>query len=271
MPRARIGQLITFSVEADADSKAPEYIWVHTKVGDTIRKIAARRGNPEDARKIADLNHVRSVNQVLRHHPKHKKDKTRIRVPGTLRNADRFHVLAGNQPPRIVGGYQKLEIIDRKGRTGLTHFTGYDPITMEVPIQFEGFIEKDGPGIEDRIALLERMAGRGDFKGASAGPAPILRLSTTDNDGKIIPLIPPNYQWSKQNPTAPLWRISEIDWDADPLRDDKGNRIRQAAVVTVQQHTKISLEVRSVAKRSKNKATIKHGHSRNPRDRLVGR
>lgn len=256
MPKARLGQLITFAVEADADRKAPEFIWVATKVGDTIKKIASRRGHPEDARRIAELNLVRSVNQVLHHKPKHKKDKTRIRVPGTLRRADRFSVLAGEQPPRVVSGYQKLETIDRPGRTGITHFTGYDPITMEVPIQFEGYIERDAT-IEDRIATLERMAGRGDFKGASAGPAPILRLSTTDNTGRIIALIPPNFQWSPQNPSAPLWRIADLEWDEDPLRDDRGNRIRQKAVVTVQQHTKVSLEVKSAAQRSKAKKTGK--------------
>jgi hypothetical protein len=253
MPRSTLGQLITFAIEADADRRYQEYIWVKVNVGDTIRKIAARRGHPEDARKIARLNKVRSVTQVLRHKPRRKKDKMRIRVPGTLRRADTFSVLAGDQAPRVVNGYQKLEVIDRPGRTGLTHFTGYDPITMEVPIKFEQFIGRDGEGVEERIALLERMAGRGNFKGASAGSAAILRLSTTNNAGKIIPLLPPNYQWSRQNPSAPLWRIADINWDEDPIRDDDGNRLRQAAVVTVQQHTKLSLEVRSVSERSRNR------------------
>lgn len=253
MPRSTLGQLITFATEADADRRYQEYIWIRVKVGDTVRKIAARLGHPEDARKIARLNKVRSVTQVLRHKPKRKKDKTRIRVPGTLRRSEAFHVLAGAEAPRVVSGYQKLEVIDRPGRTGLTHFTGYDPITMEVPIQFEQVIGRDGAWVEERIALLERMAGRGNFKGASAGPAAILRLSTTNNAGKIIPLLPPNFQWSRQNPSAPLWRIADIDWDSNPLRDDGGNRIRQAAVVTVMQHTKLSLEVRSVSQRSKNR------------------
>lgn len=253
MPKASLGQLITFAVEKDADRKAPDYIWVKVNVRDTIKKIAARRGHPEDARRIAKLNHVRSVNKILLHKPHKKGDKKKIRVPGTLRVSDRFHVLAGNEPPRITGGYQKLETVDRPGRTGLTHFVGYDPITMEVPIRFEGFMDRDGPGIEDRIAMLERMAGRGNFKGASSGPAPILRLSTTDNAGKVVPLIPPNFQWSTQNPAAPLWRIAGIEWDANPIRDNNGNRIRQEGVVTVQQHTKVSLEVRSVTTRRKGK------------------
>lgn len=253
MPKAREGQLITFAVEVNADRKYSSYIWVKVNIGDTVRKIASRRGHPEDARRIAKLNKIRSTTRVLRHRPKRRGDKTRIRVPGILRVSERFHVLAGDQPPRVVGGYQKLETIDRPGRTGLTHFVGYDPITMEVPIRFEGVIDKDGVGIENRIELLERMAGRGNFKGASAGPAPIIRVSTTDNNGVVVPLIAPNFQWSRQNPSAPLWRIANIEWDEDALRDAHGRRIRQRATVTLQQHTKVSLETRSVTRRSKAK------------------
>ena len=124
---------------------------------------------------------------------------------------------------------------------------------MEIPIRFEQVRGRDGAGVEDRIALLERMAGRGNFKGASAGAAAILRISTTDNTGRILPLVPPNYQWSPQNPAAPQWRISNIEWDENPLRDDDGNRLRQLAVVTVQQHTHLSLEVRSVSQRKKSR------------------
>lgn len=253
MPRSTLGQLITFATEQDADRTVPEYIRIEVRVGDTVRKIAARRGHPEDAITIAKINHIRSTTKVLRHRPKRAGDILHIKVPGNLRRALSFSVLAGAQPPRIVAGYQKLEVVDRPGRTGLTHFTGYDPLTMEVPIQFEQVLGGDGEGVEDRIGLLERMAGRGNFKGASAGAAAILRLSTTDNAGRIIPLLPPNYQWSRQNPSAPQWRISNIDWDADPLRDEDGNRIRQAATVTVMQHTRLSLEVRSATQRSRNR------------------
>jgi len=253
MPSSRLGQLITFAIEADADADFKKYIWVRVKKGDTVKKIASRRGHPEDARKIARLNKIRSVTKVLRHRPKRKGDKTRIRVPGTLRRGDTFSVLADDAPPRIVGGYQKLETIDRPGRTGLTHFVGYDPITMEVPIRFEQYLGRDSQGIEDRITLLERMAGRGNFKGASAGPAPVLRLSVTSDAGTVVPLIPSNYQWSRQNPSAPLWRVADISWDEDPVRDDSGRRLRQRAVVTVQQYTRLSLETRSVSQRSKNK------------------
>lgn len=259
MPKSTLGQLITFAVEADADQRYREFIWVDVRPGDTVKKIAARRGHPEDARRIARLNKIRSVTKVLRHKPKRKGDKMRIRVPGTLRRADTFSVLAGEQPPRVVRGYQKIEVIDRPQRTGLTHFTGYDPVAMEVPIQFEQMLGRDSAGVEERIEILERMAGRGNFRGASVGPAPIIRISVTNNTGGIVPLIPPNFQWSKQNPHAPQWRISDISWDEDPIRDGSGKRLRQAAVVTVEEYTKLSLEVKSVVKRNKNKKKKQDG------------
>lgn len=255
MPGSRLGQLITFAVEVDEDQRYASYVWVNLKVGDTVQKVASRRGHPEDARAIADLNDIRSTQSKLLHKPRRRNDRTRIRVPGTLRRADVFHVLAGDTPPRIVGGYQKLEVIDRPGRTGITHFTGYDPVTMEVPIRFENVIAGEGVEIENDIELLERMAGRGAFKGAATGPAPVIRLSTTSDTGRLVPLIPRNYQWSNQNPSAPLWRIADIDWADDVpegvLRNKSGNRIRQRAVVTVQQYTHVSFEMRSAAQRAK--------------------
>jgi hypothetical protein len=103
---------------------------------------------------------------------------------------------------------------------------------MEVPIQFENVRgSREGLDIERDIALLERMAGRGNFEGAAIGPPPVVRVSTTNSKGEIVPLIPRGYQWSLQNPSAPLWRIAGIDWDTSVpdgvLRNDAGNRIRQ--------------------------------------------
>lgn len=259
MPTSRLGQMITFAIELDEDRRYAAYIWVNVKRGDTVQKIASRRGHPEDARKIADLNRIRSVKAVLLHKPKRRGDHTRIRVPGTLRQSDVFHVLAGDTPPRVTGGYQKLDVVERPGRTGITRFVGYDPITYEVPIRFENFADggisgAEGAGVEDDIQLLEHMAGRGIGAGSAIGPAPIVRISTTSSSGKIVPLIPQNYQWSRQNPTAPLWRIANIDWDDNVpdgvLRNKAGNRIRQKATVTLQQYVRVTYAVKSVAKRA---------------------
>ena len=243
MPRSELGQLITFAVEIDGDARYQKYIWVDVKKGDTVQKIASRRGHPEQAREIADLNGIRSVRSVLK--------RKRLRVPGTLRQADAFHVLAGNEAPRVLEGYAKFDVIDRYGRVGISHFTGYDPVVLEVPIQFESFVAGAGLSNEAAIRLLERMAGRGDFAGAAHGPPPVIRVSVTDNSGNIVPLIPHNYQWSKQNPSAPTWRVANIDWEGGSLRHIAGNRLRQGAVVTLIQRTRAQLVVRSATQRAK--------------------
>jgi hypothetical protein len=248
-----LGQLITFAVEIDPDVPVTKWEWVDVKKGDTVQKVASRRGHPEDARRIADANGIRSVRSVFSGHGRKK-----IKVPGESNIVVR--VLAGDSPPHITGGYAKLDIQDRPQRTGLTRFTGYDPVTMDIPIRFDTVAQGgQGVDIEDDIALLERMAGRGAYPGAAVGPPPIVRISTTNARGEIVPLIPANYQWSLANPGAPLWRIQNpIDWDdsvpAGVLRNDAGNRIRQLATVTVQQHTNLRMLQRSVTQRHKTTA-----------------
>jgi hypothetical protein len=251
MPVSKYGQLITFAIERDADLKLTKWRWVNTKRGDTVRKIATRLGHPELAREIADENLVRSVDTILNSPPipgttlLWNRQVKKLKVPALADPSLSFSVLAGDVPPQITGGYAKLSIVDRPGRVGVTMFEGYDPVTMEVPVRFEtprG--SREGLQIEKDIALLERMAGRGDFPGAAVGPPPIIRVSTTDADGNIVPLIPRNYQWSPQNKTAPTWRVAGIEWDAEPRRNDAGNRIRQLAVVTLQQHTNVRLLAR---------------------------
>jgi hypothetical protein len=248
MPRTGKGlQLITFAIESDEDQSLDRWVYVNVKKGDTIAKIAARNGHPEAARQIADRNGVRSVNSVFT-----GKGKKKLLVPGKLAPSLSFDVMAGDAAPHIVGGYAKLSTLDRPERVGLTVFDGYDPVKMEVPIRFEAE-NRQGVAIEDDIALLERMAGRGDFQGTAIGPPPVVHVSTTGPSGEVVPLIPRNYQWSPQNRTGPLWRIADIDWDANPIRNVGGNRIRQLATVTVQQHTPLSLVSRSVTVRARSK------------------
>jgi hypothetical protein len=249
MPVNRNGQQITFASEWDGDAKnVKDWVRVQVRPGDTLRKIAAREGHVELLGQIKKRNGIRDGRKVLRHRPKRKRDRTTVEVPGVMRLQD-FSVLAGDEPPRITGGYADFSVEDRPERVGITVFDGYGPIVMEVPIRFEGLMNDGGEAIEANIAKLERMAGRGNFPGASVGPPPIIHVSTTNAAGYAIPLIPLNYQKHEKNPNAPSWRIIGIDWDSNPLRDDGGRRVRQLAVVTLQQHTKITLATRSAAGR----------------------
>jgi hypothetical protein len=242
MPRT-VGQLITFSIETDADQKYSDFIWVPVKKGDTVQKIAAERGNPEDARLIADLNDIRSIRSIL--------GRDQIRVPGTLRKGDVFHVLAGARKPVVTKGYAKFTTQDRPGRVGIDVFDGYDPIEMEIDVQFERAALTPGATIENDIALLERMGGRGDFAGASSGPPPTVRISTTGPGGQLVPLMPANYQWSSANPSAPTWHVLDpISW-GDSWADAHGLLHRQLATVTVRQVVKLNLLSRSATERSK--------------------
>lgn len=254
MPQNELGQLITFAVEISADETFSAYIWLRAKRGDTPRKIAARRGHPEEGKTIAKLNKLRSEWVKI-------KPGKRIRIPGTLKQGDSFNVLPQDMArPVVADGYATYQTVNRPGRIGVNQFMGYNPLQLTVPIQFERANGHYGDDIETDIAKLERMAGRGSFKGAASGPPSVIRISVTDAYGKIVPLVAPNYQWSPQNPSAPLWRIggssgAGIDWDASPTSNGVGKRIRQLATVTLTQYTPIVLAERSATKRSKGRNT----------------
>jgi hypothetical protein len=252
MTRSTLGQMITLAVQVDHDpSAAPAYVMVPTRINDTVQKIVARLGHPENARAVANLNGVRSTTQVLLHRQRERGDLTRVRVPSRLRPEQVLNVLAGNAPPRIVGGYAKFSTIDRFSRTALTQFAGYDPLTMEVPLSFEAMTGGgDGADVESQIRLLERMAGRGAFVGAGIGPPPVIRASTTDASGNVVGLIPTSFQWTKAT-AGPLWRVSGLAWDDGAIRDTRGNRIRAGCTVTLMEHTHAALVSQTAAARAR--------------------
>lgn len=241
----------SFAIESDEDVEIKQWITVDVRVDDTCQKIASRRNHPELARTIADENGIRSVRTILRHKPSHPTDIRQVRVPGSLRKGLGFDVLPGDKGPIITDGYAKFSVIDRPARTGITKFDGYNPVTMPLDVRFERRGEYTGAEIERDIDLLERMAGRGAYSGAASGPPAIVRVSVTGPSGKPVPLIPLNYQWSDDNPAAPLWRVAGIEW-GDAQRNKAGNRYRQLATITLQQHTSLHLlGSRSATKRSK--------------------
>lgn len=226
-----LGQKITFELE-DVTREA----WVDAQVTgarNTVSKITAFHGIRSRAREVADRNKIHSVFSKL--------SRKSIQVPLPRKTVGgKLEVLAGDTPPRIVEGYAKFDVVDRPSRAGLTHFLGYDPVVMEVPIRFEWQTlspggEPEGEDIEDDIALLERMGGRGVGPGATIGRPGRVRVSTSNN-GNPVPLIPRNYQPGRQNPNPPVWVVSDIAWDEAPWRNRAGNRIRQLAVVTLMQY-----------------------------------
>jgi hypothetical protein len=266
--RGPLGQKITFQIRYDEDHKYKDYIKVPTQIGDTVRQIVARRGAPDLAKEVARLNKIANADTVLRHAPKkdhkgkpirHPNDRKSIRLPGTLRASQALHAYAdfGGRAPRIEGGYAKLETVDRPGRAGLSHFVGYDPARMTIPLTFDAWESPSAfsgapAELDEDMDQLERMAGRGDFSGTAKGSPPLLRISTLNNDGRPCWLIPQNWQWSTSNDAAPLWRIADIDWDEAPYRNGAGHRLRQDCTVTVEAYTPVA-KARSSSKRNKDK------------------
>ena len=168
-----------------------------------------------------------------------------------MTKGEQLSVHAGDDPPVITAGYAKYDVVDVPGRTGINRFLGYDPIAMDIAVQFEAYASEAGEQIEQNIQILERMAGRGDYPGVAVGPPAVIRISVTDNRGHVVPLVPVDYQWNPNRHTkAPLWRISTIAWDGGALRGGQGNRIRQTGIVTVTEFTPINHVIRSVKERT---------------------
>lgn len=165
--------------------------------------------------------------------------------PGTItftsENPDRsFSVLAGETTPQTTSGYGGYETRARPRRRPLTSWVGFPALTIEVPILFDAFSDRENPelepagkSIERDIATLELMAGRG--KGGGKHEPPRLTL---DGPGNLIP------------PSEDIkWVIEDIAW-GDALVNSRGNRIRQAATVTLLQYVRDnSLHAVSVANR----------------------
>lgn len=284
--------IINFGSVSDPDADYTKYTWTRAGAGDTIRKIAKKRSHPEWADKILALNRgrdvlphphkkrgqkvplqpkLRSITQVLR-------TGASIKLPGTMAQGFFFSVHCGEKPPVVKKGYANFDKVQVPGRTGINRFLDYDPVEIEIAIQFEAFGDEGldagyigGQGsIEDRIRVLERMAGRGLYPGSGYGPPAVIVVNTTDASGKVIPLIPLTYQWFPHHQNSPQFRITNIAWEDSPdvLRNDAGARVRQGATVTITQYTPLVFIERSVAQRTKRKTSAhKPTHRRTTKKR----
>jgi len=271
MPIGTLGQMITFSSVLDPDENYSRYIVYKARSGDTIKSIAAARGRPDLAAEILKLNKGAKVLPVVRVHGKIAKrqpglrsvkqklrEHAALRLPGTLKPGDAFSVTAGENRPKVTAGYAKYDTVDVPNRIGLNRFDGYDPITIDIPIQFENYTGDGGADIEDKIRRLERMAGRGTYPGAAFGPPSVIAVSVTDAHGNIVPLVPASYQWTPSNRNAPQYRITTIAWDDGALSDERGQRIRQTATVTVTQYTPLIVTERSATRRAASRHAGRH-------------
>jgi nucleoid-associated protein YgaU len=155
------------------------------------------------------------------------------------------NVLAGEGAANVGAGYGGWEVINRPGREGLVNWVGYEPLRVTVPILFDAVdVPQDqspGEQIEEQISRLEAMAGRGRRR--LGGEPPVIYV---DAPGSLIPF----QMAGSDDPSPTRFVIENIDW-GDALRNRYGNRIRQAAEVTLLHHVTATGLERSAAKRSK--------------------
>src|SRR5580765_2174400 len=171
MPFADGGRvpMVSFAIERGGDARFEGTRTIRVKRGRrTILKIAAQRGHPELAGQIKQMNKVRSVYKKL-------KVGRELTIPDKLSSEFFFHVRIGDTAPTIVDGYAQIDTVNRSERTGLSVFSGFNLVVMQIPVRFEGndsndrgvFQNADGRQVENDIAELERMAGRGNYPGAA--------------------------------------------------------------------------------------------------------
>ena len=147
-----------------------------------------------------------------------------------------FAVLAGETAPTLTGGWLKLAKVQRFQRVSITVPEGYDPLVLSVPILFNAVViteeglYQQGQYIEERIGELEWMAGRaGHPHSEIKGEPPYVEVYSLDANGNQTNLIPKQFQTVPGS--SQQWYITQITYDANPIRDKYGDRIRQAATV----------------------------------------
>lgn len=73
-------------------------------------------------------------------------------------------VLIGDGGARITDGFGGWEIVPRPRKTGMTLWTGFQPITLEIPLIFHTKSREydEGKELENDCATLAQLAGRGE-------------------------------------------------------------------------------------------------------------
>lgn len=150
-------------------------------------------------------------------------------------------------------GFGGWDVTPRPRRRGLTEWNGNNPMTIDIPVLFDHF--RAGTSVEDDVQQLERMAGWG----GQGGEPPLLAF----NSGGLIP------HDQHDGPTHD-WVISAVAWgDAD--RNDHGNRIRQAATITVMEYVEDDvLSDESAAQRHKARKNAQKHKGKTGKNKKVG-
>jgi hypothetical protein len=126
----------------------------------------------------------------------------------------------GDPFPQVTQGVGGWNIIDRPGRTGITHWTGHEPYGVDLELFFD---DPDGSSVEAPLACLEAMAGRGTKR--KGDEPPVLKV---DSAG-VMP-------HDLHGDPGTRWVIAGIDYSTDEvLVNSAGNRYRQTVTVSLLQ------------------------------------
>lgn len=129
-----------------------------------------------------------------------------------------FVCLLGDGAPEITAGYGGWEAIARARNVAFVQWNGRQPLTIKIPILFDNW--SLGTSIEPDIRQLEKMAGAE----INMKQPPLILI---DSNG----VVPHDAHDASQND----WVIAEIEW-GDSDRNEHGNRVRQAATITLMEY-----------------------------------
>jgi hypothetical protein len=141
-------------------------------------------------------------------------------------------VLLGVDRPDVSSGYGGWVEVERPKRSTVTTWRGQPARRMALSILFDNFAA--GASVEDDLRRLERMA-----LPRPGGQPPTVKVSAPGG------VIPPFYE-------GMTWVMDAITW-GDALMNTAGNRIRQAATVTLLEYVSDVLIKVSPAKRRRAK------------------
>lgn len=119
----------------------------------------------------------------------------------------------------LPAGYGEFAVTDRPGRVGITGYSGRKPLTLKIPLLFDGWRTRSS--MEDELRMLERLHG---LDAALAQPPVII----VEGFG-----IPHSYSRAPQNRFA---FTGDPQWDDSDIRTRKpdGHRLYIACTVTAQ-------------------------------------
>jgi hypothetical protein len=147
-------------------------------------------------------------------------------------------VLLGAERPDVSSGYGGWEEVTRPKRTTVTTWAGQPARRLSLSVLFDNFVE--GRSIEADLRVLERLA-----LPRPGGQPPTVKVSAPGG------IVPPFYE-------GMTWVVDALSW-GDALMNAAGNRVRQAAVVTLLQYISDDLLAISPAKKRRAKRNRKTG------------